>query len=411
MKVVHLSYYGPEGQTGGAIATRRLHFWLRKAGIDSKVLNIQKTDKSFHFETVKSTKSERAINAILKRYIFAPLSLNGVGGVGSLKIRNHKAYHNADIINLHRIYDFFSYLALPWLTENKPTVFTLHDMWALTGHCYQSLGCDRWKTGCGNCPHPSIAPPIKRDNTRLEWKMKKWVYHRSNLSVVTLSRWKTEIAKQSILGHLPIHHIPHGIDMNVFEPLDKKQCRSMLGIPTGKKVLTFVAQHVHAYIKGGDLLMKALDKLPRSLKKNVILLLLGHGGFKFCNSVDIQTINLDYVKNERLKAICYSAADIFLNPTRAESFGLTMLESIACGTPVVAFRVGAVPDLVRSGLTGYLANPWDIGDYCNGIVELLEDESQHALMSRRCREIALKEYSIELMVQRYIKLYQQLMKG
>jgi len=172
MKVVHLSYYGPKGETGGAVATRRLHFGLRKVGIDSKILNAQIAHKSLYFEVFKPRKLERAMDSGLRRFIFKPFSLNGIGGVGSLRIKNHKTFLDADIVNFQRIYDFFSYLALPRLTENKPTVFTLHDMWAFTGHCYHSLDCDRWKTGCRNCPYPNIHPTIRRDNTRLEWKLK-----------------------------------------------------------------------------------------------------------------------------------------------------------------------------------------------------------------------------------------------
>jgi len=410
MKVANLTYYGPEGKTGGAISTRRLHFGLRKAGIDSKILNHQRADESFYFEVFKPGRLERAIDSRLNKFIFSSFGLNGVGGVGSLRIKKHKTFLDADIVNIHRMYDFFSYLALPWMTENKPTVLTLHDMWVFTGHCYQSLDCDRWKTGCGNCPYLNVHPVVRRDNTRLEWKLKKWVYSRSRLTLVTLSRWQTDTVKQSMLGRFSIYQIPHGIDMEVHKPLDKRQCKSLLGIPHDKKVLAFVAQNFSNFVKGGDLLLKALRKLPKTIKKDTILLLLGDGGSKYSDSVDIQTINFGYVKNDHLKAICYSAADLFLNPTRAETFGLTILESIACGTPVVAFNICGVPDIVRPGITGYLADPEDIEDYCNGIVELLDDESQHAFMSQQCRNIAINEYSIELMVQRYIKLYQQLMK-
>ena len=237
----------------------------------------------------------------------------------------------------------------------------------------------------------------------------KWVYSRSKLTLVTLSRWQTGIVRQSMLGRFSIHQIPHGIDMDVYKPHDKEQSRSLLGIPSGKRVLAFVSKDFNNFIKGGDLLSKALGKLPESLKKDTILLLLGHGGFKFSDSIDIQTINFGYVKNNHLKAICYSAADLFLNPTRAEAFGLTMLESIACGTPVVGFRVGSVPDLVRPGITGYLADLEDEEDYRNGIVQILGDESHRAFMSQQCREIALNEYSLGLMIRRYIDLYRQLL--
>ena len=103
----------------------------------------------------------------------------------------------------------------------------------------------------------------------------------------------------------------------------------------------------------------------------------------------------------------YSAADLLVSPTRAESFGLVCLESIACGTPVVAFGVGGVPDIVRHGVTGYLADPENSTDLRDGIVELLEDERLRDLLSQQGPSIAKKEYSLNLQVQRHIELYQQ----
>lgn len=413
MKVLHLSYYGPEGATGGAISTRRLHFALRKAGIDSKILNKQRADESLHFVAFRASKIERKVDSLLRKVILLPLGLRSVEGVGSLKIRKNEAYLDADIIHFHRIFEFFSYLALPWLTKSKPVVFTLHDMWSFTGHCYASLDCDRWKIGCGKCPYLDIFPfqAIGRDSTRLEWKLKNWAYSHSNLSIVTPSRWLAEQAKQSMLNRFPIHWIPHGIDTEVYKPLDKEQCRSVLGIPFGKKkVLAFVAMALNNYIKGGDLLLKALESLPESLKAEIVLLLLGHGGRHITNSVGIQTIDFGYVYNDRLKAICYAAADLLIHPARGDNFGLVLLESMACGTPVISFRVGGVPELVRPGITGYLAKPENTEDFRDGMVQLLEDEPRRNHMRQQCRAIALKEYNLELWVQRCIELYRQLLQ-
>jgi len=316
----------------------------------------------------------------------------------------------ADIINFHGFRIHFNYLALPALTKNKPGVFTLQDIWPFTGHCAVSYDCDRWKIGCGKCPYPDAPPPVRRDNTRLEWKLKDWAYSRSNLAIVTLCNQVTEQAKQSMLNRFPIYQIPSGIDTEVYEPLDPEQCRSLLGIPPGKKVLMFAALNLRHHWKGGDLLLKALQGLPESLKGETVLLLLGNRGGAIAESVGIQTIDLGYVMNDRLKAIAYSAADLFVSPTRAEAFGLVILESIACGTPAVAFGVGGVLDLVRPGITGYLAEPENAQDLRNGIVQLLEDEPLRNTMGQQGREIVLKEYTLELCVQRYVELYRQLLQ-
>jgi len=173
----------------------------------------------------------------------------------------------------------------------------------------------------------------------------------------------------------------------------------------------FASMQMDHHNKGGDLLVRALQRLPGSLKTETMLLLLGDGGEVIAETAGIHTLNLGYVSDDRLKAIAYSAADLFVSPTRAESFGLVFLESMACGTPMVSFRVGGVSDPVRPGVTGYLAEPGNAKDLCDGIVQLLEDEPLRRYMSQQCRAIALKEYSLELYIQRHLELYRQLLQN
>lgn len=390
---------------GGSIAMYRLHLGLKKAGFDSKILCGLKTlDSSDSVAVPRLSRWERYLGKVTSR-----LGLNDIHRISSFKIPKSKAYLEADVINFHGFRKHFNYLALPVLTKNKPGIFTLQDIWPFTGHCAVSYDCDRWKIGCGKCPYPDVHPAVKRDNTRLEWKLKNWAYSRSNLAIVTLCSQVTEQAKQSMLNRFPIYQIPNGIDTEVYEPLDPEQCRSLLGITPGKKVLMFSALDMSQHWKGGDLLLKALQDLPESLKAETVLLLLGNKGGAIAQSAGMQVINLGYVNKERFKAIAYSAADLFVSPSRAEAFGLVTLESLACGTPVVAFGVGGALDLVRPGLTGYLAEPENAQDLRNGIVQLLEDDPLRNDMGQRGRDIVLKEYTLELSVQRYIVLYRQLL--
>ena len=173
----------------------------------------------------------------------------------------------------------------------------------------------------------------------------------------------------------------------------------------------FASVWLHDYRKGGDLLMKALQSLPESLKAETILLLMGDENLSIKSFVNMPILNLGYLSDERSKAVAYSAADLFLFPTRADVFGLVSIESQACGTPVVSFNVGGVPEHVRSGVTGYLAEPENATDFRDGIVQLLEDESLRHQMSQQCRAIAMEEYGLELYALRHIELYDQLWKN
>jgi glycosyltransferase involved in cell wall biosynthesis len=387
---------------------RLLHLGLRAAGIDSRVLCWDEPDKIPHVTRFNPPQTQRKLGSILRR-LTAQLGLNDVNHVSTWGIRRYKEFLHADILNFHILNGWFSYLALPSLTKNKHAVWSLHDMWGFTGHCYYSLDCERWKIGCGRCPYPNIFPSIRRDNTHIEWKLKNWVYHHSNLHIVTTSTWLTNLAKQSMFNSLPIHQIPYGIDTDIYRRLDPERCRLLLGISPQKKVLVFTSDYLNNHMKGVDVLVKALQRLPRSLKAECVLLLLGHHGEELANAVDIPVSYLGYVKSDHLKAIAYSAGDLFLFPSRAETFGLVALESMACGTPVVAFSIGGVLDHIRPGITGYLAIPENAEDFSNGIVQLLEDDSLWRCMSTQCRLVVSQEYNKDLYVQRYIELYENLL--
>ncbi|MBW4649280.1 MAG: glycosyltransferase family 4 protein [Kastovskya adunca ATA6-11-RM4] len=406
MNVLHINQSDLAG--GAAIAGYRLHQGLLAQGVDSRLLVGEVRTSS---DRVAAIQRKYRLENQLFRFT-KHLGLNYLNIVNTFDIPQHAFYKEADILNFHNLHTgYFNYLALPSLVKNKPAVCTLHDMWSFTGHCAYSYECDRWKIGCGKCPYPDTYPAIQRDNTRLEWTLKNWVYRQSNLTMVTPSQWLTEQVKQSMLNQFPIHYIPYGIDTEAYQPLECEQCRSLLGIPAGKKVLMFCAASLTDARKGGKLLLSALSSLPAALKAETVLLILGEGGEAISEAVGIPTLNLGYVSSDRLKAIAYSAADLFIFPTQADNLPLVLQESMACGTPMVSFKVGGVPDLVRPGITGYLAQPEDVEDFCNGIVQLLEDRELRDRLSQQCRTIALEEYPLKLQAERYIKLYRQVLQN
>lgn len=412
MNVLHINQSDIAG--GAAIAGYRLHQGLLDTGIDSRLLvgNVQ-TDSDRVALAPKYSVRKNLLFRIKNRLFNIGsdrLGLNYININGSSDITKHPFYENADILNLHNLHTgYFNYLSIPQLTLNKPAVFTLHDMWSFTGHCAYSFDCDRWKIGCGKCPYPDTYPEIKHDNTWLEWKLKNWGFSRSNLTIVAPSRWLVEQSKASMLRRFSVYYIPNGIDTTSYYPLDSLLSRQELGIPENKKVLLFGAESLADPRKGGDLLLDSLQRLPESLKAETLLLTFGNGSEAIASTVGIPTQNLGYISSDRIKTFAYSAADLFIFPTRNDNLPLVLQESMACGTPMVSMNVGGVPDLVRHGITGYLAGPEDAEDFCNGIIQLLEDTEKHRQMKMNCRRIAVEEYSIELQAKRYIDLYSQIL--
>lgn len=395
---------------GGPIAMLRLHEGLRKAGIQSRILCPRATrSESVSMPHVPGTGRLRALTS--------RLGLNELHCLGSFRIPSLTACAEADLLHIHCLHGgFFHYLALPVLTKAKRAIYTLHDMWPFTGHCVYSLNCDRWKNGCGRCPYPGMPSEIRRDATWWEWRLKEWAYRRSNLTIVVPSTWMHKLASESMLQRFPIKYIPHGVDLDLYRPLDQEMSRAALGIPAGKKVLLYLVRrmnpsHKASWIKGADLLVQALQEIPDSLKKETVLLLVGEGAEAFTRQVDIPAIPLGFVSSDRLKALAYSAADLFVFPSRADNAPLVLIETMACGTPTVAFRVGGVSDMVRPGVTGLLADPEDPKQLATGIVQLLEDANLRVHLRLQCRAIAVKEYSLDRYIDHHVALYQQVLES
>jgi len=382
---------------------------LREQGIDSRVLLFNGYHESPYITevTLKSNKLVRKAFYELGRFadLFGLSHFPNIAHIKLIKLLKEMEF---DILHIASARMVSSYLTFPWLTSIKPTIFSVTSMWAFTGHCHFSFDCDRWKTGCGECPHLNISPSVKRDATHVEWKMKNWAYSRSKFFVVTDSTWLTEQVRESMLKSFPLYPLFEAVDTKIYRPLDKKRCRMELGIPLDKKVLMFASVQLNEFRKGGDLLIKALKSMPQSMKREILLLCMGQGTVNITETLGIEVLNLGYIGDHQRKAICYSAADLFLFPTRADTFGIVSIESQACGTPVVSFNVGGVPDHVRPGITGYLAEPESAEDFRNGIIELIENRSMLDAMSQQCRDSVEKKFSLELYAKRFSYLCRSL---
>ncbi len=313
MNVLHINTSDIVG--GAAIAGYRLHNALLDHGIDSNMLVGNKSSTSSRVESIRK-------HRILDRgMVFASqlIGLNYTLTRSGSRLQAHRFYTDADVLNLHNLHGgYLNYLFLKKVIQSKPVVFTLHDMWAMTGHCAYSLRCDRWRKGCGHCPDRKTYPWIYLDNTRLEVWLKRSVFSHKNLHVVTPSRWLAGLAKDSLLGCHEITCIPNGLDLSVFRPLDKVQSRGILGIPHSPFVLCFASEYLYDPRKGGDLLIRALKNLPVHIKNSMCLMTFGHTMDELTNA-GIATINLGYISNDHLKSLIYSAADAFVLPSIADN--------------------------------------------------------------------------------------------
>jgi glycosyltransferase involved in cell wall biosynthesis len=396
---------------GGAIAVQRLDAGLRRLGIDSRVLVTKNPNPLPYVTTFRRgrTRLERLADRVCRRLLPA-LGLDELLDASSFRIVEDCAALAPDVLTVHGpTYGYLSPLALPALSQRFPSVLVLHDMLNFTGHCSHSFDCSRWRTGCGRCPKLDVEPRVRRDATAFAWRLKDWNYGRCRFAVVAPSTWIAELARASMLGRFPVHHVPHGVDTEIYRPLDREACRSALGIPAGRRVVLFVAANLSRPLKGADLLVTALQALPASLRRELTLLLVGNRGEAVAQAAGVDTIDLGFVASDQLKAMCFSAADVYVHPARAEVFGYVIAEAMACGTPTAAFAVGGIPDLVRPGISGALAPPEDAAALARAIAVILEGTpAERASLRASTVALAAREFALTLQAERYLALYRTL---
>ena len=318
-----------------------------------------------------------------------------------------KQLPSCDLINLHWIAGFVDYRSFfARVPSHIPIVWTLHDMNPFTGGCHYDEDCGRFVEGCGGCPQ--LGSNDLRDLSRQIWRRKRNIFQQiepDTLHIVTPSLWLTEEAKRSsLLGRFPISVIPYGLDTDIFSPQDPSIARAVLEVPQSARVVLFVADSADNWRKGFVLLSEALSELTEL--PNLFLISLGGG--KLALNSHIDHLHLGHTDNDRLLSFAYSAADVFVISSLQDNFPNTVLEALACGTPVVGFSVGGIPEMVRSRVTGLLAPPGDEHALAGDIASLLENDELRTEMSANCRRVAIEEYSLEIQANRYIKLYETL---
>ena len=405
LKVTHVSTADNLG--GAARSAYRLHKGLLKVGHTSRMWVGYKSVESseIHGYISESPLGKRMLHRLVfeladclcLQYVFP----------WPLEVLNHPFVRSADIINLHNTHgNYFSHTLLPLLSKSHRIVWTLHDMWPLTGHCAYSYDCGRWKTGCGHCPILSDYPALPQDTTALLWRVKKWLYARSDLTIVAPSRWLADLARQSpLLGRFNVHHIPYGLDLEVFSPLPQKIARELLGLPQGIPLILFGAQFLKERRKGTTQFLDALRSLIHRDHYTGGVVTLGAGGSELELPRGLAWFHLGSISDDRLLRAAYSAADVFVCASPVDNLPNTVLESLACGVPVVAFNIGGIPDMVSHLETGYLASPNDTTDLAAGIRLLLENRELGCRLGQSARRKAECEYGLTLQAKRYEDLY------
>jgi glycosyltransferase involved in cell wall biosynthesis len=322
-----------------------------------------------------------------------------------------------DVLHCHNLHGgwlpragYFDLRALPALSRQVPTVLTLHDTWLLSGHCAYTLGCDRWKTGCGNCPDLAIYPSLSRDGTAFNWKRKHDIFKGSRLRIATPSRWLLRQVEQSMLSSAVVEArvIPNGVDLNVFSPACKETARNLLNLPRRDMVLLFVAHAAKSNrFKDYPTIEEAAFKVAAKCRdQRVTLIILGerHESIPFENG---EIRFMPFQPSREKTAQFYQAADVYLHAARSDTFPNTVLEALACGLPVIATAVDGIPEQVDDGRTGFLVPAGDAESMAGRVVQLLSNHALRSTMGECAAQIAGHKFGLERQVDAYLEWYEQ----
>ena len=349
------------------------------------------------------SKTDFYAHALLSR----TLDLHAYGsGPSTLKFIKIIRSIDPDVIHIHNVHGYYLHMKLlfDYLKQaRKPVVYTLHDCWSFTGHCsyFDFVGCDKWKTGCFECPSKRAYPASWFiDRSKKNYAEKKVIFNGvENLTLVTPSAWLADLVKQSFLSSYSVKVINNGVNAAVFKPTSSGDVREKYGFGDKKLILgvayiwsprkglnDFIAlskllgEEFQIFLVGLD--QKQKDKLPENIK------------------------GIARTENVEELAALYSAADVFVNPTWQDNFPTTNLEALACGTPVITYDTGGSPEAIDDK-TGLVVKKGDIDGLKTAINTILAQPKEQ--LSEACRQRALNLYKKEDANEKYLKLYEEML--
>jgi glycosyltransferase involved in cell wall biosynthesis len=314
-------------------------------------------------------------------------------------------YIKFDLLHLHWVN--LEFLDFNFLKKVKQPIFwTLHDCWAFTGICHYFLKCENYKTSCNKCHY--LNSPDKTDLSSIIWKKKSKIYSNLNLNIITPSKWLAESAsKSSLFKKFKISVIPNTIDLSLYVKKDKKISTQHLLLTNSKFYIAFGAVNSTTdYVKGFKFLVSSVLSIKDYLiREDISLIIFGSKSFDSKIFVDLKVLNIGFVNSEEIMVDIYNSSSVFLLPSLSENFSNSILESMACGTPVVAFNVGGNSDIIDHKINGYLARENDFNDFGKGIKWCFEN-SERISFSARIR--IADNYSFQKIAELHDKMYKSL---
>lgn len=400
MKVIHLSL---SAGGGAGIAASRTVRGLRRDGVDAELWTAEGSElgpalRRRRWMLLRVLFDGWPTRAYRSRALFSAWSNNHAPS--RIAPRVNRA--GADVAHLHWVGSgFFSPTELADFT--MPVVWTLHDMWALTGGCHYSAECRRFLSGCGCCPQ--LGSTDERDLSHRNWRRKQGAL--ANVAAfVTPSRWlRTKVTERGVVEPKSVHAIANGVDTEVFTPVDREMVRAKLGVAQGRLMFVAGAQDLAEPRKGTALLPEIMAHIVARTKKRCVLLLFGANPFGSSLSDGCEMRVLGAGRAEKEVAEICAAADALLLPSLQDNLPNVAVEAQACGCPVIGFDAGGLREIIEDGRTGKLVGQMSAEALGEAAAEWLNSVAANREVRARCRARALREFTLSRHAARMKALY------
>ncbi len=394
MKILHLNTHASGGSYEYAAL---LSTALAEQGIESHVLC--KSSPSTEHGTL-------FLDRVIRRFY---VSFSTEPWHGTRRLLSPPAAENlegVDVVHLHTVADWFDVPSwLGTLPGRIGVVISVHDMWHISGGCFLYRGCDRYRDTCTPCP--ILKPPFNRVLAKDEHRRKLQAYQSRRVQFVANSQWLANLAERSpvVRASGGLRVITPGIDTDIFRPREKAQCRESLGIQQNAFVIATGAASLTDTNKNIRWLLEQLTRLPELEK--LIVLLAGEGAVDIPVGLNVRMIG--GITDRAARAIFYGTADIFVSASLMETYGLTLVEAMACGIPVVAFRAGGIPEAAPDGQGAILCRAQDGAALLEAITNLRESPQSREKLGRIAHETAHSRNAATSFASKFVQLYRESM--
>lgn len=418
LRPLQISYSSRRG--GAAAAAWRLHSGLLAEGVESGMAVLETLGMG-NAEGVQGPMgwSERLAHRFRKNVeihgprwrfpaVSGPFSPSWLGG----RMRRQIDAFQPDVIHLHWINN--GTLSVEAIASwEVPVVWTLHDMWPLTGGCHYSGGCLRYAAWCGQCP--ILGSRQENDVSSQLIKRKSAAWENLNLHLVAPSEWMAACARRSrLFQNRPIEVIPYGVDTEIFSPKEVQRARNDLKLDPQKTYLLFGAVNATTDVRKGFVVLthalRRLKEMNPSIK-DLNLLVVGASSNELPQDLPFPVTALGHISSETTMTTAYAAANLFVAPSLEDNLPNTVLESLACGTPVVAFKIGGMADMIQDCQNGRLAEPGDAGSLAGCIHALLADPTGMNEFGSKARQTVLEKFTVRHQARACSTLYEKILQG